>query len=340
MITLPCDHLPGGECCNLGRTPCPQHFTQLMAQLMTAAHANQDDLVRVAATDLSDHRWTTQAVMTMCALIEHYGRRDGETVEQAMARVTTDTSGLPPAVRADKEPWVFRLGVLARSALAGDGDQITAVITGISGKGKDPQMTPSRTLSLFASLAAAAQQQTQHPHRDKRRDVASVATFMVLGSQAYNAHAYRMLVPVAGLVESFRRQTSPKESGRRIIEAPQTDLLAAVGVVGRAMGQMVDPDGPMLFTTDGVGGPSAGHQVTGLLNWGDTTLDPGRERSELCMARAMRTAVMFASDDLDAVMAAINEVDDSVGYARDLVMGASALLANMIAARYADVAGT
>lgn len=340
MITFPCNHVPGGECCNLDRVACPQHFTQLLAQLLTAAHANQDDPVRGAAADLSHHRWTTPAIMTMCALIEHYGRAPGETVEQAMARVTTDTSGLPPALRADKEPWVFRLGVLARSALAGDGDQIAAVISGLSGEGKDPRMTPPRTLSLFASLAAAAHQQTQAPRRDKRRDAASVATFMILGSQALNAHAYRMVVPLAGLTESFRRATSPTQSGRRVIEASKTDLLAAVGVVGRAMGQMVDPDGPMLFLSDGVGGPSAGHQVTGMLNWGDTTLDPGREYSELCMARAMRAAIMFANDDVDAVLATIGEVDDQVGYARDLVMGSSALLANMIAARYADVPGT
>jgi hypothetical protein len=340
MTDTPCTHTPGEDCCNLGRLPCPQHFTQLVTALMTAAVEHDNLTVGVMARDLAEHRWTTGAAMTMCALIEWFGRAEDETVEQAMARVTTDTSGLPPDERADKHPWVFRLGLLVRAALAGDGTQIAAVLSGLSGEGHDPAMTPVRTLSLFASLAVAAQEAAGSPRRDHDRDAATVATFTVLGSQTANADGYRMLVPLARMVESFRRGTSPVAAAKRIIGASRIETVAAIGVVGRAMGQLVDPDGPMMFSTDGVGGPPAGHNVLGIVDWPDTSLDGTRPKPELCLARAMRAAVLFARDDADGVMTVVNAADDPPAYARDLIMGMCSLLGNMIAARYTPTPGT
>jgi hypothetical protein len=340
MTDTPCTHTPGEDCCNLERLPCPLHFTQLVTSLMTAAAEHDNLTVGTVARDLAEHRWTTAAAMTMCALLEWFSRDQDETVEQAMARVTTDTSGLPPDERADKQPWVFRLGLLVRAALAGDGTQIAAVLSGLSGEGHDPAMTPIRTLSLFASLAVAAHDATQSPRRDPDRDVATVATFMILGSQTVNADAYRMLVPLVGLTDSFRRETSPELAARRIIEASRTETVAAIGVVGRAVGQMTDRDGPLLFSTSGVGGPAAGHDVTGVVDWPDTRLDDTRPKPELCLARGMRAAVLFARDDSDGVMAVINGADNPAAYARDLIMGACALLGNIVAARYATTGGT
>lgn len=317
---MTCTHTAGGDCCNRPEMPCPDHFTTLLSALMVTAAADDRHGVTDAVADLDGHRWITPAVMTLCGYLQAFGPLPGETVEQAMVRVNTDVEQVPADQRAEVQPWLFRLGVLIRSALAGDGLTISDTLLGLQ---HDPEMTPLRLFALITSLARCAYLVLDTTEGLQPQ---TVATYACLGSQTFNPFAYSLLVPMAGLTDALRTDVERPDLATRIARAPQDEVISAVSVIGRVLGQLISPDGPMLFGRTGPAG-----EVTGILEWENTGLDHTLTRQELAGARAMRVGVSYARGEPDTVTAMfVAAGSQSRLQAVETVIGACSLLANMM----------
>lgn len=328
-MTTTCEHTPGGDCCNRDDLACPSHFTQLVASFMDAVARDDQPTARSAAADLNLHGWTTPAVMTWCGLIHGYAQIPGQSREDVMARITTNTDDLSPADRAEREGWIFRLGVLARAAVAGDGDMIDATIATVAA---DPYMTPRRTLSLVASLANATYTLVE---ADPRITAQTVATYAILGSQTRTAAGFSMLHPMADLMEAIRLdQTDRPEVAARFTGIGPVRMLTGVTIAARALGQLIDPEDVMLVSTTGIGETAAAN-VTGIVQWRDPTLDGSLNPEALAAARAMRVAHAFGTGRRQEVINLLKSSDDHPAYARDVIVGCCTILALMVAAQNA-----
>jgi hypothetical protein len=327
MTITPCTHVPGGDCCNLGVYACPDHFTQTLSRLMLGCATNDRPEVGRAAADLYGHGWLTAAILTMCSLIQVYGPEPGESADEAIARVDTNTDRLPDQARAEHSRWIFLLGVLMRSALAGDGDTIMDTLRAVA---DDPQMTPKRTMSLITSLARQAHHAV---YETAGVTPQTLATFGCLGSQTLSAEGFGVLGQLVELTDAFRTDglDRPELAARFIALSPE-QMVAAVGVCGRALGQLIDPDGPMLVSTTGMG-PNAGLQALGVVEWRDESLDATSTPEDVAPARAMRVAVAFARGERDHVVTMLSG-DNGGGprVAMDVVLGSCVILSQMVAA--------
>lgn len=323
-----CDHIPGGECCNRADLACPQHFTQLLASF-TEAVATRDDRAGKIALDLAGHRWVIPAVMTWCAVIQGYAMQPGESRDTVLARIAAKTEALTQALspqdREEHGPWMFRLGVIVRAAVCGDGDMIEATMATVA---DDPYMTPERTMSLVASVARAAHDVVAS---DPRVSAQTMATYAILGSQTLTATGFSMLHPMANLAEAFRLGRMDRtEMATLFADLETSQLLSAVAIAGRALGQLVDPDNVVLIATTGIGA-TAEANVTGVMEWRDETCDYRRSRQELVAARAMRIACAFATGKRQRVINLLRSSDDDVRYASDVIAGCCSILAMMVA---------
>lgn len=329
-MTTTCEHTSGGDCCNRDDMACPSHFTQLVASFMSAVCGDDQSTARSAAADLSRHGWITPAVMTWCGLIHGYAQRPGQSREDVMARITTNADHLSPADRAEREGWVFRLGVIVRAAVAGDGDMIDAAIATVA---TDPYMTPRRTVSLVASLAAATHTLVDS---DPRISAQTVATYAILGSQTGTASGFSMLHPMADLMEAVRLdQPDRSEVAARFTGITPVRMLTGVTIAARALGQLIDPKDVMLLCTTGIGETAAAN-VTGIVQWRDPTLDGSLNPKALAAVRAMRVAHAFGTGRRQEVINLLKSTGDHPAYARDVIVGCCTILATMVAS--SDVA--
>lgn len=325
-MTTSCEHTPGGACCNRADLACPTHFTQLVAAFMEGVSTGGDrQATAAAAKDLSRHAWIVPAMWTWCAIIQAYARQPGESRDDLLARINTDTQPLTPQDRAERGGWVFRLGVITRAAVCGDGAMIEDTMATIL---SDPYMTPARTMSMVASLAHA----THHVVTgDPRITAQTVATYAILGSQTLTATGFSMLHPMADLAEAFRLgQVERPEVTARFADLDAPRLLSGVAIAGRALGQLVDPHDPVLVGTTGIGATAAAN-ITGVMEWRDAALDGDRLPQELVAARAMRVAVAFATGRRQQVVELLRSSDDDFRYALDVIIGCCTIIAMMVA---------
>jgi hypothetical protein len=338
VTTIPCDHPSAEECHNTTRYPCPAHFGELLSQLMAATVTGDDDAANDALLDLGAHRWVSPTVYTSCAFIQEYAVLPGQDLEQAMAGMqpTLDrkrAAGMTPDQRAAHEAWLFRLGVIARAAVAGDGAMIhDTMLSGVE------TMGPDAWGSLVASLARAAHDAV---HRNRRCiDARTVALFQVLGSQCFNADAFATLSTLVHMADAARTAT-PVDTARvhqRVLDAPPLQVLQAIGMCGRAIGQLITPDGPVILSTTGSSGAALQANVTGMITWDDASLDASAPGEERCTARAMRVAVAFANGrGPQFLRKVLVDGPDGTGYARDVVLGSAGLLGLMVESRAAEV---
>ena len=334
MTTTPtCTHAVPADCHNVDLFVCPEHFSNAMADMMCASVVNDQSTFVQIVMHLVEHAWLTPAISTLCGFIEMYGPDPGESQEDAAARVRIDTGvyghdGIPDEDQAQHGVWLFRAGLLTRSAIFGDGQTIFDTIASIA---PDPNMDARSTLSILATLSQAA-----HHSIDIRDQVTqqTVALGMMIGGQTYNPYAYNLLAPVVDLTESIRTHRPWDDRLQaRFMEARQMELISMVGTCGRAVGQLITADGPEVILSTNRADPAAG--MTGLLDWRDETVDPGRDPQHLAICRAVRVAAAFARNDGDRVVT-MSEQGDPVErrrWAMDVIGGAASMLAMMVNSR-------
>lgn len=316
-----CEHTHPADCHNLREYVCPDHFQTLLSQLTCGVAAGDQRQALHALGHLAEHEWMGQAVYTMCGLLQVCAPRPGETQEQTLARMPVPTD----RTRADY-PWKFRAAVLARSAVVGDGATIAATLKSIGG---DDPMPHHAITSLFMSLANATHRAVE---MCDKATVYTVATIMAFGSQVYRAEAYNLLAPVSLLADSLRLGIDvPQHAKDRMFAATGTELVAAVGMCGLTLGQLVNPDGPEVVLTASRDKPW--DNICGILNWQDESQDPGRGDKERAVAQAIRLATAYASGDPDRPLALYlphDLADTAYEYAIDVIAGTCSVITAMM----------
>lgn len=317
-----CDHIsgPSSPCCNVDCYPCPQHFSVLIGEVMSHLVHNDQRQVTLTMSHIIRHDWLVPAVLTWSALIHRYAPLPGQTRE-AMADLAPDVA-IPDGVGADEmddqRPWMFRLEVIVRAAIMGDADMIVDTLMSVRG---DAAMGPKALLSLLASIGLAAHDATdRHPV-----DGGTMALIHVLGSQTMNAAGFALLDTLVTIADSARGGDTdlPRAVVDRMHAATPDELLSGVGIAGRALGQIIDPEGhtgtgPLIVSTGGGG--------MGVIDWRDRSLDAGRDRNDMSPVWALRTAYAFARFDLEQVKSMCLDAEDSALFCVDTIVGACTMI--------------
>lgn len=337
MRISPCTHQQDALTChNRPELPCPQHFSAAVGDVMAAVAHHDNETATVALLHLLGHRWLGSAVMTWCTLINRFVGEPGETPEQTVQRMQTQSvEAMPPDMQEWAAPWMFRLQLMIRSACLGDGPMI---IDAFQSAMHDDAMDPGAVLSIVASLALTA-----HDAIANRDEVTAgtIAAYCTAGSQASTADAFTALRMVGPIIEGFRDNTAHDDTPamkprmEAVSDCTQDVLLTAVALVSRSLGQFLDPAGITLFTTDGHG-DTAGAGVTGMIiGWDDPSLDHARTTGELVHVRAVRAAMSYGRGTPQDLA----EVLESGGYdyALDTILGCCSIIGMMLAETEAEV---
>lgn len=334
------DHTPPSDCghqaecvdgCHRSALmPCPQHFLILSGSALGAALTGDGRSFIQAVEHLNRDGYVMAAYFTWTAILGRYAVNEGQDpleVVRAIGEVPVP-EGVPEYV-ARAAPLILHA---TRAALVGDGDTLEATLAVAQ------ELEGSALLSFLMSIAASAS-----IHADTTEACTSdhVAAYHLLGSQVGDGTGFEVLPFLVGMVVA--QQAADADAAlryfRQLADLPGArPLVVAVDIVGRTLGQMIEPDVTVLSCG---GRPDAGGELTGVVDVERAT-PTNLSRELMAGVWAVRTAQAYAAATSEhaataAVRALLVEHGDPGVFEVDVILAGTQILGYMLSSREAAV---
>jgi hypothetical protein len=320
----PCDHNTDAGCHRFDgpRGACPTHATVLTGTAADTACtgnlANFGDLL----AHIDGHGWTTAAYYTWLGLLARWGVPAHMDPATVLAETTRHQGG---------GSTVGRLTDMAvRAAITGDVDTAQAVLGSVTA-------VDLRTgVGVVGSIAASANYAV---HTNAGDETAAVSLGHLFGSQVLTAHGFVAIRPLTDMVLAHMSDDSDAHVAAlsSLVEAPTTKpLVAAVDMAGRLMGQLLHEDVTVVSGTGTGRDRFTGLTLDAVVDWRDESLDATTDPGLMPSILAVRVADLYATCDAAEVgarvQAMVRDSGDPLRWCANLLVGAAATLAYMVAA--------
>lgn len=223
--------------------PCPRYFTHLCQPALVAAlpgYGSNTPAFLSAVRDLNDEGYIIPAYFTWMALMGRYAVNEGTDRDEAMRRA----SGIkvPPGAPAYLHQVSKLVNFSTRAAILGDGETVAASFEVARKLDAEPLMT------VLLSAAASAHFNVEY---NDACTTHHLYAFHLLGSQVFSGAALVALPYLVDMVVAAQHEDmkTTLKTFSALAELPGVqELIAAVNILGRVLGQMIAPDVTVIST--------------------------------------------------------------------------------------------